>query len=356
MLLCAVFAFGDEASNPSAVEIYTGTGELGQWLGFEKDSGVRIGALWIGDLNYLIAGGKTPHKMSGNNLAQVSLHVGTEKGGLFGAEFLQFNGRPTNIEAGSVQGYNSLTGSKPLDRSELYQLWYRQVLFNGKVIIRIGKSIPNYDFNNVIKPHGMKGVSATTSLTYTPIYVNTTMLGVLPGYYNSAYGVTVMVVPSESFYLSYGGYDGNLARGKQTGLRGPQFNGYYFHIAEVGIGNISFGGWYQSGKREWGLYAFGAQELSCGIIGFFQAGANDSKSLPMTRYFGAGLTFIDWTRPKDSFGFGVAASKLRRRNEVILQSYYQMYLFEGGYWESALSYIKNRSYAMAATSRLIVLF
>lgn len=58
MLLCTGVVLGDEASNPSAVEIYTGTGALGESLGFEKDSGVRIGALWIGDLNYLIAGGK----------------------------------------------------------------------------------------------------------------------------------------------------------------------------------------------------------------------------------------------------------------------------------------------------------
>ena len=35
--------------------------------------------------------------------------------------------------------------------------------------------------------------------------------------------------------MSYGIYDGNGARGEQTGLNvTPQFNGYYFTIGEVG--------------------------------------------------------------------------------------------------------------------------
>jgi hypothetical protein len=34
--------------------------------------------------------------------------------------------------------------------------------------------------------------------------------------------------------FSYGVYDGNLARGKQTGTEGPEFNWYYFNIGEVG--------------------------------------------------------------------------------------------------------------------------
>lgn len=174
------------------------------------------------------------------------------------------------------------------------------------------------------------------------------------------------MVPFESSYISYGGYDGNLARGKQTGLRGPEFNGNYFHIGEIGIGNIAIGGWHQTGKlKASGIYAFGSYELFCGVIGFFQAGANDSKWLPMNRYLGVGLSFM--ILEKDSFGFGVAASRLNsrqfsRRVEVIFQGYYQKYLYEGFYFESALSYIpqpgaaKNLAPTWAATSRFIAQF
>ena len=58
------------------------------------------------------------------------------------------------------------------------------------------------------------------------------MIGVLPGDYNSADGLCATWLPIKSFYTSLAIYDGNMARGKQTGLRGPQFNGYYFEIAE----------------------------------------------------------------------------------------------------------------------------
>lgn len=394
------------SSNPGAVNLETGTGKLGETLGIKKETGFRVGGLWIGDVNYLFCGGIQPHKWSGNNLFQLSLNIDTEKtgawkGGLFGAEFLQFNGRPTNFEAGSVQGYNSLPGPPPLDRSELYQLWYRQELFDKRVIIRIGKTIPNMDFNNVLRPVPVLdkslSIPSTSGLTYTPIFVNSSLLGVLPGYYNSVYGVTITVLPTDTCYGSYGAYDGNLARGKQTGLRGPQFNQYVFQIAEVGDawmlgkqkkpGNIAAGVWHQSGKLSipngpsehgaGGLYVFGAQRLwfrhpgvdNSGISGFFQAGVNNSRTMPCNKYIGAGLTCFGLIpgRLNDSFGFGAAIARLNshlfsQRIEAIYQGYYQLYLIDGVYFESAVSYIphpgaqKDLSKAWAATCRLIALF
>lgn len=391
------------SSNPGAVNIETGTGALGEYLGFEKDSGVRLGALLLEDLNYLFCGGLKPKKWSGNSLFILSLNLDTEKlgwreGGKFGTEFFQFNGRPTNREAGTVQGYNSLTGLSPLDRSFLYQLWYRQELFDKKIIIRIGKQIPNYDFNNVLKPLQLAdsnlAISATTGLTYTPIYVNASMLGVLPGYYNSVYGILITYAPQDNLYVNYGLYDGNLARGKQTGLRGPEFNAYRFQIAELGYawgltslpGNLGIGVWHQSGKLSSrhtsehgteGLYIFGTQRLwwqhpyedGSGIIALMQAGFNDSKTLPINLYAGAALTFLGLApcRKDDSFGMGLAFSKLNRRqfarkNELILQGYYQAYLYKNAYFVSVLTYIprpgasKKLQSAFAGTARVIVLF
>lgn len=393
------------SSNPGTVNIQTGTGALGEAFGLKKDSGIRLGGLWIGDLNYLFCGGAKPKKWSGNNLFQLSLSLDTEKlngwkGGLFNVEFFQFNGRPTNAEAGCVQGYNSLTSTPPRDRSELYQIWFRQELFQKRLIIRIGKTVQNYDFNNIIKPIPLTeaglSIPATTGLTYTPIYVIPTLLGVLPGYYNTAFGLTLTYLPTETSYLTYGVYDGNLARGKQLGLRGPQFNGYYFHIAEAGCswnigkikhpGNVGIGVWNQTGKLSAksitergarGMYLFGTQRLwrrnpgvdNSGIIGLFQFGLNRSSTLPFRQYFGTGLTFLGLIpgRLSDSVGIGVAWSKLnkhlfKRRNEVLLQGYYQMFLFSDAYFESALSYIPKPGAAadlkpaLAATARIITLF
>ncbi len=389
------------SANPAADNKMTGTGDLGKWFGFKKEDGIRLGGLWIPDINYLISGGSQPHKWSGNNLLQISLNIDLEKkfnwkGGLVGIECLRFDGRQTNKEAGCVQEYNNLPGLPPLNRFELYQFWIRQELLSKEIVIRVGKSVPSYDFNNIMHPVHLSdensSITSTTGLIYTPIFINPTLLGVLPGYYNSAYGITINYLPVESYYLSYGVYDGNLARGKQTGLRGPEFNGYYFHIAETGFswkkmaGKIAFGAWYQSGKLTVGnnieqkgapgLYFFCTQRLwkrnendNSGLVGFVQAGIHRSKTLPINKYFGAGLTFFGLIphRPNDSFGLGIALSRLNshlfvRKKECLIQGYYQSYINKNIFFESALSYIpkpaahKHLNSAFAATSRVIALF
>jgi hypothetical protein len=48
-------------------------------------------------------------------------------------------------------------------------------------------------------------IPAVSGLLYTPVFVNPTILGALPGYYNSAYGVTATVAPTRRFYVSLGG-------------------------------------------------------------------------------------------------------------------------------------------------------
>ena len=79
----------------------------------------------------------------------------------------------------------------------------------------------------------------------------------MPGYYNTAYGITATFTPIRNLYLSYGLYDGNIANHVQTGLHGaPNFNGYYFHIGEGGgaweiaglPGSFGIGGWHQTGQ------------------------------------------------------------------------------------------------------------
>ncbi len=395
------------SANPGASDDTPGTGLVGrviqEWLAAGKDTGVWFGGLWIGDANFLAAGGTQPGKCTLNSLAILGLRLDAEKlsgwkGGKFGVEFLQFNGSPTNEQAGSVQGYNSLPGPEPLNRSELYQLWWRQSLFDDKFIFRIGKVVPTYDFNNVLRPvpsveENLK-IPAVSGLIFTPIFINPTMLGVMPGYYNSACGVTATFAPTKQVYFSYGFYDGNLANGTQTGMRGPQFNGYYFHVGELGTawtvagypGSAGLGGWRQTGQLAasevtengaGGFYIFGSQRLwrmrphidNSGISIFMQGGINNSKTLPVNQYVGGGLTGFALLpgRPDDSCGIGVASSWLnqnifQRNNEVIIQSYYQMNLIGSTYFQPVVSYIPTPGAApkldsaWAFTLRFIALF
>jgi carbohydrate-selective porin OprB len=90
-----------------------------------------------------------------------------------------------------------------------------------ELVVRVGKSVPTYDFNNVSRPVRTRDESlmipSVTGLIYTPAFKNTTLLGAMPGYYNSAYGITTTLAPNENLYLSYGAYDGNGVH-QQTGL------------------------------------------------------------------------------------------------------------------------------------------
>jgi porin len=86
---------------------------------FDPASGVRIGGLWIGNANLLLEGGEKSLQSSYNSLFVADLNLDFAKlaklpGAQFGAQFLQFNGQPSNQEAGVVTGFNGLTGQAPL--------------------------------------------------------------------------------------------------------------------------------------------------------------------------------------------------------------------------------------------------
>lgn len=402
------------ASNPAAINATAGTGDLEDWLlkkfKINDDHGIRFTGAWLGDTNALISGGIPNSKTWTNNslflfdLTVDTQKIGAWKGGLFGVQFLQFNGSDTNGQAGTVQGYNSLPGAPPLDRSELYELWYRQVLFHDTLITRIGKVVPTNDFDNVIKPVPLNQdklfIPAVSGLIFTPLFVNPTMLGVIPGYYNSAYGASFNFTPVKNWYASYGIYDGNLAQGKQTGLiTGPTFNGNYFEIGETGFdwlagknampGNIGVGLWNQTGSIQsdglsengaMGFYLFGTQRLwykdpdsdSSGISMFYQFGDNDSSALPMKTYVGGGLTAFGLipNRLDDSMGIGTALSWLnqttfKRQTELMFQTYYQIQVIKDFFAEPVISYIPHPAGGppgvtidptWAGTFRLVLLF
>lgn len=413
-IFSAIFAFFQLAyaksadygisGNPGAVDIVVGTGELGRWLRIPEKSGFRLGGVWLGDYNALLSGRESTQVLTGNSSLILDFSIDFEKalswkGGMFGVEFLQFNGQPTNSDAGVVQGYNSLPGSPPLNRSELFQLWLHQSLFDNRWKIWIGKTVPTYHFNNVSKPvptinDPAISIPSVSSLIYTPIFTNPTLLGVIGGYYNSVYGIESTVAPIPELYVNVGVYDGNLARGVQTGLKGPHFNGYYFSIMEIGYGwagskpgIVAIGGWYQSGKLKaasktetgtGGIYGFASKALwirpsdsmsKGNLSGFLQWGWNNSKTLEMDLFFGGGLTAfaVIPNRPNDSLGIGFAWSRLNphlfsRFSELMLQTYYQMQVYNSIYFQPVFSYIPNpgahpnKSNVTALTARIITLF
>ncbi|HEX2583338.1 MAG TPA: carbohydrate porin [Chlamydiales bacterium] len=403
------YAYGEPASygisgNPGAVDIIAGTGELGRRIGIPESSGVRLGGVWLGDYNALMSGRQSTQVLTGNSSLIVDFSVNFEKamgwtGGMFGVEFLQANGQPTNADAGLVQGYNSLPGPTPINRSELFQLWLQQALFDNKWKIWVGKTVPTFHFNNVSKPvptvnNPAISIPSVSSLIYSPIFTNPTLSGVIGGYYNSVYGIESTLAPIKELYINMGFYDGNVARGVQTGLKWPHFNGYYFSILETGYGwagakpgIFAVGGWYQSGTLQaagqtqtgtGGIYSFASRALwiresktvsKGNLSGFLQFGWNNSKTLNANLFFGGGLTAfaVIPNRPNDSLGIGLAWSRLNqylfsRYSEFMLQTYYQAQVYGSIYFQPVFSYIPNpgahpnRSNVTALTARIITLF
>ncbi len=403
--------------NPAATDFEVGDGFAQKMLGIKPESGFHVGGIWIGNYNILMSGGSEPGASSWNSLLILSARLDAEKllkwkGAEFATQFLQFNGSNTNGEAGSVQGYNSLPGAPPLDRSELYQLWYRQKLFDDRLIIRVGQVVPTFDFNNVTRPVSTDianlEIPSVSGLLYTPIFVNPTLLGALPGYYNSAFGGTFTYAPAQDIYLSYGIFDGNGANGTQTGLIGPQFNGYYFNIFEAGVdwiigdqypGNFGIGAWYQTGSLSTqtssgtisqdgvdGFYFFGTQRIwGSGDIApktsldqrgtfhvdapapglsqhssasiFYQYGINNAETLLANQYVGVGITGFGLIpgRPSDSMGFGTALSWLnpnmyQASSELMFQAYYQALVTGNTFIQPTLTYIPTPGANAAAGS------
>lgn len=371
------------SANPGATNATVGTGRIGRIMGFKEDSGIHLGGLWIGNTDFLLSGGAKPRTSSFNSLGIIDLQLNLDRlwnipGAKLGTSFLQFNGQDSNGRAGVLSGYNGLVAAPPFDRTQLYQLWWRQALFDDHLILRIGKSIPTYSFNNLVSALPIRNlepfIPAISGLLYTPLFINPSLLGVLPGYYDSAWGLTATLVPNNSIYLSYGLYDGSLASGRRTGLKAwPSFNGDYLNIGEIGFawagqrpGRFAFGAWHQSGLIQGfgnqengidGFYTFATNRLLTikqgpgrigSVIGFLQYGINNSQTKPVTQFAGGGLSGFGLIphRPRDSIGMGIAVSWLNEAlesqdTEVITQIYYQAHLASAVYLQPTFSYVPH---------------
>lgn len=403
----ATYTVSAVSGNPAASDFAVGgTGWLGRTLGLRDEWGITLGGLWLADTNLLVAGGAQPGGWTNNSALVVGLGVDAEKltgwrGASFGFQFLQFNGGDTNEQAGSIAGYNGLVGLPPLNRTGILEAWYLQEMKKDILKMRIGRSLPTYDFGNVLRPVTLadenQNIPAVSGLLWSPIFLNASMIGAMMGYYNPANGVTVNFTPTKSFYLNLGVYDGNRALGLQTGLRPPTFNGYWFNIGEVGVnwlagedkhpGQFGIGLWRQTGVLTFrgstddgmgGFYMFSSQRVAFGvnpsvsnssISVFAQFGANSSLTLPISQYYGVGATAFGLigSRDKDSMGIGLGLSRMNQRqfqrpSEFMIQAYYQAHVYASTFLQPTVTYIPTPGLspdlpgALATTLRVTVLF
>ena len=105
----------------------------------------------------MVAGGVQKGGWTNNSALLVGLGIDAEKlvawqGASFGFQFLQVNAGNTNGEAGSVQGYNGIVGSPPFNRTGVPGVVRAGTIEADVLTMRIGRSTPSADFNNVVAP------------------------------------------------------------------------------------------------------------------------------------------------------------------------------------------------------------
>ena len=387
-------------SNPAASQTAPGTGELGRLLGLPADGALRIGGVWVGNGTSQWSGGVTGQNAV-NGVQELLLEASLDLGKAIGLDHtwiwiqgLQVNSTSdAGLVSGSVQGSNSLTTAPPLNRTELFEFAIRKDFWDQRVRVIAGKQSASVTFANINRPDKTSvdryQVNNLTSLAFTPIYSMPTLLGRLPGYTNSALGLTVTIQPDvldDRAYFSAGVYDGRGGlrdASVQTGIDAPSLRGPLFSIAEVGSGwvvgqsrkpgSFGLGAWSQGGESvvcqtgnptncftelgAWGVYGLLNQRLSSfrpeqdnsGINGFLSAGWSPSISNQMGASVTAGLTAIGplESRPNDSLGIGLSWAKINRSepfleaefnpNELMLQGYLQIALADALYLQPTIT-------------------
>ena len=140
-------------------------------------------------------------------------------------ELLQFNGSPTNDEAGVVQGYNSHVAAPPLDRTELYELWWapgdsltKSSWCVSETPVQLTTSIMSagrYEHRSQ-----SANIPSVSGLAYTPVFVNLHPAGRYS--WILQLGAPESPLPGraqfELLFFTYGVYDGNRATGEQIEL------------------------------------------------------------------------------------------------------------------------------------------
>lgn len=127
-----------------------------------------------------------------------------------------------------------------------------------------------------------------------------------------------------------------------------------------------------------GFYAFGSQRVACHVNSgvknssvsiFHQVGANNSQTIPMTQYYGVGITGFGLIGSHQSDSMGMAAGLTRlnpnlfeRQYELMFHAYYQANLFATTFLQPTITYIPTPAAsptlpgALTTTLRLTVFF
>ncbi len=227
-----------------------------EYMGIRPELGARGCTLDItvtADWAKNFMGGLNTQGYNFGHLLNASLTLDTEKlklwkGGTFFLNFQNENGEFATADAGDIQVADNIDAD---GRTQISELWYGQTFLDEKLMVKIGKIVPNADFN--VCAFAAEFINSTPGMAPTN-------LG-MPAYPDPATGAQFMY-RADRYYFGAGLFDGATHEGIATGDKGPAtFFGSpadLFLIAEGGPkwtlgsgtlpGELGVGVWHHTGS------------------------------------------------------------------------------------------------------------
>ncbi len=311
------------------------------------DNGIEVGFSLTNIYQQNLQGGISTHRRAGRFAGSYDLEISADMQKLLGFEggqlFLHAEGswsKSQGIDTTSVGSAFGVNGDAAPRRSiDVTELWYEQSMFDGTVLLRVGKM----DLTGGFECHGCPVAFDTSAYAndentqfLNSAFVNNPTIP-FPDY---ALGVALLYNPVPWWYVSAGVVDAQNDS-RETGFRTAfHKEDYFFYIVETGIiteldstngplpGTYRVGSWYdpqpkansdasKNYRDDTGLYLSCDQLLtkensdpqdSQGLGTFFRYGYAHSKTNDITNFWSLGLQYqglLDG-RDDDVMGLGFA--------------------------------------------------
>lgn len=370
----------------------------GGWGGERRrleKAGITIDARLVLEGFKNFRGGLNTSSVVESSTSDLSLALDTEKllnrqGGKFYVDMEDHAGQnPTMDLVGDLQVFDSLNSSPYL---QIFELWYEQKLFDGKLRLKMGKVDANTEFSVI--DNGLDFINSSSQVSPTVFLLPTT-----PAPMPSA---NAFFTPSESYYAGFGAYYsnrsvdfGNLEGSPQDAQLSE--NGTFL-IGETRLrwrralvfksdGNLKLGAWGHTGtftrfdgSQQQGVYGYYAildqtlwqpsagPEGRQGLGAFLEYGRTQRSVNTIDWHAGAGLA---WTgllgaRPDDVIGFSPQYAHispqagLPHSYELAIEMFYKLQIAPWAVLKPDLQYIVNPggqyADALVGTLRLTVNF
>lgn len=317
----------------------------GDWGGERRrleQAGIAINASLVLEGFKNFRGGLHTDSVVGASTFDLNVSLDTERcfgwqGGKFYADLEDHAGaNPSTALVGDLQVFDKMNSAPYL---QIFELWYQQKLFDGKLRLKVGKVDANTEFSVIDNGLDFLNSSAQTSPT----------LFLLPTTPDPMPSINLFFTPDQFYYVGFGAYYSNRSVGFGNLVGTPQdaqLSDYgAFLIGETGLqwqsgpifkrnGNLKLGGWGHTGtftrfdgssqQGVYGWYAIFDQTLwqpaaatqdGRGLRAFLEYGRTQSSVNPIDWHAGGGLVWQGpfCARRKDVAGVGTQYAHISSR-------------------------------------------